>query len=168
MNIKHVMGYSATTVVAFGIGIAAGSGGGSDVVSAAEPSPAATVTATATKTVRAEPAAQPTATVTVPGPTVTTTKVTRKPAKTVTVKVTPKPKSAIPGDGTYEVGVDIKPGTYVSPPPSSGNCYWARLSGSNSLDSIIANNNSSGQSLVTIASTDKFFETSGCNDWSRR
>ncbi len=85
------------------------------------------------------------------------------------VKAKPKgPSATIPGDGTYQVGKDIKPGTYVSSAPVSGNCYWARLSGSNGLDSIIDNNNSSGQSLVTIQPSDKFFETNGCNTWKRR
>lgn len=72
----------------------------------------------------------------------------------------------IPGDGSFEVGVDIKPGKYKSPKPGSGNCYWARLRDEdNSLNSIIDNNNSSGPSVVTIKRTDKVFETSGCNDW---
>lgn len=52
---------------------------------------------------------------------------------------------------------------------ASGNCYWARLSSDNgNLDNILDNNNSSGQSLVTIRASDKYFETSGCNTWTRR
>ena len=35
------------------------------------------------------------------------------------------------------------------------------------LNDIIANNNSSGPSVVTIKSTDKVFEDSGCEDWTR-
>lgn len=81
----------------------------------------------------------------------------------------PAPGSAtISGDGTYEVGTDIKPGTYKSPTPDSGNCYWARLrDDKNSINSIIDNNNSAGPSVVTIHSGDRIFETSGCNDWVR-
>jgi hypothetical protein len=99
----------------------------------------------------------PGATATVPGPTVT---VTTSSVKTVTSA--PKVDVAMEGDGTYEVGVDVKPGTYVSSKPEL-NCYWARLKGSGGgFGDIIANNNTSGRSVVTIKKTDKFFETSGC------
>jgi hypothetical protein len=70
----------------------------------------------------------------------------------------------IPGDGTFLVGTEIKPGMYRSDAPSSGMCYWARLSGSDEFD-IIANDVSSGQSVVEIRSTDRFFETKGCAEW---
>ncbi|TWP36368.1 hypothetical protein [Leekyejoonella antrihumi] len=155
-HLKHVIGYGATAVIALGIGAVGASGGGSGTASAAttpeptvtvhdSPAPAATVTDTATATVTA-------------------------PAKTVTVTAKPKgPSATIGGDGTYAVGKDIKPGTYVSSTPDSGNCYWARLRNTNGdLNSILANNNSAGQSLVTILASDRFFETSGCNTWTRR
>ena len=91
----------------------------------------------------------------------------RIPTKTVTVGP-PEPAAALPGDGTFQVGVDVKAGTYVSKPSPNGNCYWARLSGSDGIDSIIDNDNTSGQAVVTIKKTDKFFESSGCSDWTRR
>lgn len=151
MNKKHVIGYGATALVALMIGT--GIGGSSDDTTqpaSASSSPAATVTA-------------PGATATVPGPTVTVTATSEK-----TVMSTPKVAVAMEGDGTYEVGVDVKPGTYVSGKPEL-NCYWARLKGSGgSLSDIIANNNTSGRSLVTIKKTDKFFETSGCAPWTKR
>lgn len=78
------------------------------------------------------------------------------------------PGGTIPGDGTFIVGSDIEPGTYKSATPDSGNCYWARLrDDKNTLNSILANNNSSGPSVVTIRSSDAIFEDSGCNDWVR-
>jgi hypothetical protein len=78
------------------------------------------------------------------------------------------PSGTIPGDGTFIVGHDVKAGTYKSSTPDSGNCYWARLrDDKNTLNSIIANNNSSGQSVVTIRPSDAIFEDSGCNDWVR-
>lgn len=164
MNLKHAFGYGLTAIVALGVGGAIG-GSASAGTTTATPARTATVT-TPAETVTSTA----TSTKTVPGPTVT--KTVRKPAKThtktVKVTVTPKAKASFPGDGTYEVGVDIKAGTYVSAPPSSGNCYWARLSGGDGLDDIIANNNSAGQSLVTIASTDKFFQSSGCSEWRLR
>ncbi len=156
MNKKHIIGYTATALVALGIGSAAGSGeGGTGAVSA---TPATTITSTVTA---------PGASVTVPAPAVTQTVEVAGPAKTVTVGP-PPPQAAIPGDGTYQVGVDVKAGTYVSSKPDSGNCYWARLSGSDGFEDIIDNGNSAGQVVVTIKKTDKFFETNGCNDWTKR
>lgn len=114
-----------------------------------------------------------------PEPGVTLTQTTPGPTQFATVKVTagptvtvpaapPPPKVAMPGDGTYEVGVDVKPGSYVSTTPDSGNCYWARLSGPHTGNDILDNGNSAGQVIVTIAASDKFFESAGCNDWIRR
>jgi hypothetical protein len=172
---KHLIGYVATGLFALVVG--AGLGAGIDSVAKAGsqlPTPTGTITV-------ATPG--PTATTTVPGPTITktttatvtstvTSTVTKQgPTRTVTVTPAPAPvpqiaAGAIPGDGTFEVGVDIQPGTYVSAPPAV-NCYWARLSSSNTSD-IIANNNSSGQSVVTIEPGDKLFESSGCSEWTRR
>lgn len=162
---KHLLGYAGTAVVALSIGAAAGAADSSD---AAAPAVANTVHSTETVTVTAPaPDVQPAETATVQAPAVT--KTVKAPAVTKTVTVKPQPKATIGGDGTYEVGKDVQPGTYVSSAPDSGNCYWARMSGtSGSFSDIIANNNSAGQSVVTIAPTDKVFETSGCNDWSRR
>jgi hypothetical protein len=70
----------------------------------------------------------------------------------------------IPGDGTFLVGTEVRPGTYRSDAPSSGMCYWARLNGSDEFD-IIDNDLSEGQSVVEIRSTDRFFETKGCEEW---
>jgi hypothetical protein len=68
-------------------------------------------------------------------------------------------------DGTYRVGKDIKPGTYRT--GSHSTCYWARLrSFTGSLSSIIANDNASWPSVVTILRTDKGFETRGCGNWT--
>jgi hypothetical protein len=61
----------------------------------------------------------------------------------------------------------VQPGTYKSGTPHSGNCYWARLSTDDPLDGIIANNNSAGPSVVTIHKTDKMFQTTGCDEWTR-
>ena len=151
MNKKHVIGYAATAIVAMGIGSASAADSGAVATVA---TPATTVTAAGAAT-------------TVPGPTVTATVEVPGSAKTVTVGP-PPPAVAIPGDGTYQVGVDVKPGTYISKGPQDGNCYHARLSGSDGFSDIIANGNTSGQIVVTIKKTDKFFETNGCNDWAKR
>lgn len=79
----------------------------------------------------------------------------------------PQP-DGIPGDGTYEVGVDIKPGRY-STSGADISCYWARLRNTDGgLSSIIANGNTTGRTTVTIKKTDGAFETTGCNPWERR
>ncbi len=72
------------------------------------------------------------------------------------------------GQGTFIVNTDMKPGTYRS---SKGDgCYWARLSGfTGTLSNIIANDfRLSGRALVTIRSTDKGFQSSGCGTWTRQ
>jgi hypothetical protein len=149
VNKKHVLGYGATALIALlvGTGIGGSSGDAGDSTAAASATPAPTVTVAGS----------------IPGPTVTVTASTVK-----TVTSAPKVAVAMEGDGTYEVGVDVKPGTYVSSKPDSGNCYWARTKGSDGIIGIIANNNSSGRSVVTIKKTDKFFESSGCNPWTKR
>ena len=147
MQKKHLIAYPATALIALGLGAS----GGSDT----------TGTATAGPTVTATVAGEATA-----GPAVTVT-------ATPTVKVTetapaPAPETAMGGDGTFEVGVDVQPGTYVSAPTSGINCYWERSTGSDGLDSITAHGNTTGQVVVTITKSDKFLTSSGCTDWKRR
>jgi hypothetical protein len=75
----------------------------------------------------------------------------------------PEPLSA---DGIYMVGTDIASGTYRTKSAPSL-CYWARLSGtSGSLGDIIANDFGGGWQVVTIAPSDKAFETEGCGTWT--
>lgn len=124
--------------------------------------------------------------VTIPGPTVTVTAgplpavtvtAPAKPAVTVTaapkpaVTVTQKPAAppAVPTtideDGTYQVGKEIKPGTYKATCSDFG--YWARLSsfeGSDIIDNELVANG--GRMLVTIKKTDKGFESRGCAPWT--
>ena len=90
------------------------------------------------------------------------------PTRTVTVTLTPPPPPGQPnttfGDGTYQVGVDIAPGTYRS--AGGDNCYWARL---RSLDTgnIISNNASPGPQVVAIQPTDAAFQTKNCGTWQK-
>jgi hypothetical protein len=66
------------------------------------------------------------------------------------------------GEGTYEVGVDIKAGKYKT---SGGtNCYFARLSSLDGGD-IIDNNLSDGPMIASIKKTDKAIEFSGECSW---
>ncbi|WP_457031414.1 hypothetical protein [Kitasatospora sp. P5_F3] len=111
----------------------------------AQPTVTVTVTATATVTAPAEPAAAP-----APAP-------------------APAPGDTIAGNGTYLVGDDIQPGTYKTAGPGSlGLCYWERgKDSSGGFDSIIANDNLTGQGVVTIKKTDKVFKTQGCQVWTK-
>lgn len=70
------------------------------------------------------------------------------------------------GDGTYIIKVDVTPGTYRSSRGSG--CYWARLrSFEGVLNSVIANGNPSGPAIVSIAPTDRGFESTRCGTWTR-
>lgn len=114
------------------------------------------------------PAAAPTVTDTVAGPVVTRT-VTVAPTATVTVKPTPRhPAATIPGDGTYRVGREVRPGTYKAAPApdGDGDCYWARLSSADE-DAVISNHIGGGPTFVTIHATDRYFQTAGCTTWRR-
>jgi hypothetical protein len=116
-----------------------------------------------TTTVSVSPAAPPTATVTA---TVTghPIKVIATHTRVVTHTYTPPPAPAI-NDGTYIVGTDIKPGLWRT---KGGDCYWARLKDLHGgVDSIAANNNISGPTVVEITSSDRAFEISGGCDWRR-
>lgn len=111
-----------------------------------------------------------------PSATVTMTTTTTHEA-TATTSVSTRPSAdkvaadGFPGDGTYVVGNDITPGTYRSDGPQGGlitSCYWARLSStSGEVNDIIANGATSGQTTVTIATTDKAFTTTGCKSWKK-
>ncbi|WP_225637864.1 hypothetical protein [Streptomyces solaniscabiei] len=75
-------------------------------------------------------------------------------------------KAAFEGDGDFEVGSDVKPGTYRTTGNTDGMCYWERAKdASGELDSLLANDNVTGTGYVTVKATDKFFKSSGCGDW---
>jgi hypothetical protein len=129
--------------------------------------PAPTVTKTITEEAP-DPEPQPTATVTV------TAKPKTEPKPTVTVTAKPKadngPSTEL-GEGTYEVGKDVKAGRYkTTVPDDSLNCYWARLKDdSGSFKSIIANANANPGARVSVTiKNGEFFENTGCGDWKRQ
>ncbi|MER7189392.1 hypothetical protein [Streptomyces flaveolus] len=75
-------------------------------------------------------------------------------------------KAAFEGDGDFEVGSDVKPGTYRTTGNTDGMCYWERAKdASGELDSLLANDNVTGTGYVTVKATDKFFKSNGCGDW---
>lgn len=72
------------------------------------------------------------------------------------------------GSGSYKVGEDIEPGTYVSE-SSSGldGCYWERLDADGN---IIDNNfmNSGFRAKVTIRASDYSFSSERCGEWRKQ
>jgi hypothetical protein len=71
------------------------------------------------------------------------------------------------GDGTYQVGTDLQPGTYRTR-EGSANCYWERLKDfSGGVNSILANGNTSAPAIVTIEPTDAGFNSQGCGTWTK-
>jgi hypothetical protein len=139
---------------------------------------AATASTTATTQAGAPVSAPTTVTVTAPAPppeTVTVTAPAPAP-ETVTVQAAPPPAPAPSpaepatgiGDGVWEVGVDVAPGKYKTTGTNSFSCYYARLkSNDGSLGDIIDNNLSEGPMTVTIKGSDGYFESTGCNDWTK-
>jgi len=73
------------------------------------------------------------------------------------------------GDGQWEVGTEIEPGTYVTwVGEDDFGCYAARISGfSGDLDEIIANTNLSGgaRGRITVADDDTGVKFSGGCEW---
>jgi hypothetical protein len=63
------------------------------------------------------------------------------------------------GDGTFQVGRDIQPGTYHTEGGSS--CYWEKNTG---LDDIIDNDNASGP--VTLIIDSPYFKSEDCGTWT--
>jgi hypothetical protein len=105
---------------------------------------------------------------------ITSAPVVPSPTTATTTEAPPPPAgpaSTIITDGTFDVGTDILAGKYKARVPAdSFACYWARLRGtSGDGRDIIANNivQPGGQALVTIAKTDKAFETQGCGTWTK-
>ena len=75
-------------------------------------------------------------------------------------------RTAFP-DGTYLVGTDVAPGSYVS--TGTGTCSWARLAGFDGTpDDVIASEVATGQRAVTLHGSDKGFTSRGCGSWARR
>jgi hypothetical protein len=71
------------------------------------------------------------------------------------------------GDGTFQVNIDIAPGTWRSAGGTS--CYWQRMSGFThaGINEIIANDNAGASTLVTIAASDKGFSSTRCGTWTK-
>jgi hypothetical protein len=83
----------------------------------------------------------------------------------------PVPRTAIFGDGSWLVGIEIPAGTYKSAGPTPSVipvCMWQRLSGTGgTLDEIITSDVSQGPAVITIEPTDKAVKFSGCKEFGK-
>ncbi len=80
------------------------------------------------------------------------------------------PAPVLTQDGTYRVGTDIAPGTYVAASPTDdvNGCSWERRSTSGSSSTgVVASGEGYGQQIVTIKSTDEYLRTQGCGSWRK-
>jgi hypothetical protein len=69
-------------------------------------------------------------------------------------------------DGAFMVNMDIAPGTWRS--SGNGGCYWERLRGfSGEFADIIANDNVSESTVVTISPEDAGFSSTRCGTWTK-
>ncbi len=81
--------------------------------------------------------------------------------------VKPAQPSTQIGDGEWRVGIDIAPGTYLT--PGTDSCYWQRSSGfSGTVDDILANDIPQGQAVVTILPSDVGFTSQRCGTWTKQ
>ena len=69
-------------------------------------------------------------------------------------------------DGTFEVGVDVEPGTYIATDATHATCRWRRLSDFTGTTGNILETIASGQKIVTIRDTDIGFASFGCGEWN--
>lgn len=77
----------------------------------------------------------------------------------------PKPKYS--GSGTLVVGSDIPPGRYRGN-LDGGSCYWERMKSFDGagVDSIIANDNVNGPTVIEVAPTDAGLKGNRCGEWT--
>jgi hypothetical protein len=75
-------------------------------------------------------------------------------------------------DGTYEVGSELKPGSYVTDGPFTGvikSCYWERMKNlDGDFGSIKANGNIAGHTTIVVSSSDKGVQFSGGCEWHKK
>lgn len=70
--------------------------------------------------------------------------------------------------GTWTVGVDIKPGTYRASENVGSSCYWAILASGTNGDDIINNDLPGGGRPVVTLSKGQDFNTNRCGSWVKQ
>jgi len=82
-----------------------------------------------------------------------------------TVPPTPAGPVSTFGEGDYNVGTDIVPGTYRTREPIGNMCYWGIYKGGTNKSDIVDNDIvTGGRPTVTLKSGQEF-SSSGCGDW---
>jgi hypothetical protein len=101
-----------------------------------------------------------------PGPLASGTAAPARPLDSAKAAAAPATSFVHFSNGMFQVGPDIRPGTYRTRTGSNG-CYFARLKGfSGSLDDVLANDNPQGPAVVTILATDRGFQSDACATWT--
>ncbi|MFN8518051.1 MAG: hypothetical protein U0667_01385 [Chloroflexota bacterium] len=80
---------------------------------------------------------------------------------------TPRPVTPVRtfGDGTWEVGTEVKPGTYRA--TAEGTCTWARLgAAAGGPEPVLGTATGSGSRVVTVGKRDVAIRSSGCGRWT--
>jgi hypothetical protein len=102
---------------------------------------------------------------------------TETATSTPTPTPTPEPASPAIEDGTWFVGSEVQPGTYIAFVAAQDsdfvNCYWETstngehggVPGASGVGDIISNDNQPYQAIVTIKKNVYAFYSSGCNGW---
>jgi hypothetical protein len=80
---------------------------------------------------------------------------------------TPRPATPVRtfGDGTWEVGSEVRPGTYRA--TADGTCSWVRLGEPmGTLETVLGSAVGSGPRLLTVGKKDVAIRTNGCGRWT--
>jgi hypothetical protein len=104
-----------------------------------------------------------------PSPVVSTFRVlVPGPTQFVTVTVTPPPPqpSATVEDGTWTVGLDIKPGKYRTVGTVS-DCYWSITKDGSNGDDIVANDIVTGGRPSVTVKSGQIFTSDRCGPWQK-
>jgi hypothetical protein len=112
---------------------------------------------TSTKTVT-EPG--PTVTVTQAAPTVTVTKTATATRTVIPTSNAQGQATEISADGVYVIGQDIPGGTWHT--SGGSQCYEATLSGTDTINDIISNDNFTGPNTVSLEGVKAFDISGGC------
>lgn len=102
-----------------------------------------------------------------PGPTTTVTQEVAGPVTTETVTAKPAGPENVIEEGQWEVGVDIKAGTYKLIEPVTGDCYW-KISPTGKPDDIVNNDIVTGGRPTVILKKGQDFTNEGCGTWGKR
>lgn len=70
------------------------------------------------------------------------------------------------GDGTWQIGVDVEPGTYTTSGAVDSTCHHA-LRPTRTGGGVVDATDGLGPATVVLAEADGWFETSGCATWRR-